>query len=422
MSAPKKQLVYYGWIVVAIGFLACVIAYAPRYNFSIFYVAILNDFGWSREATALAFSINLIVYAISAPISGILFDKFGIRKVVPIGAVLLGLSLVACSRIAAIWQLYLVIGLTAFGSCAVGFVPNLALVANWFSRRRGLAIGILNGGIISGMLLAPIVQYLISTIGWRGTFLVIAGFSAIILAPLVAIFQRQRPEDKGLIVDGIEEGQRIDSKIMANKSASVRSPSPDLALIQVIKTYRFWWVVLMFLFLGLYLYTLLVHQVAYLTDAGYSKTFAAEIVATLGAIALGGGLCTFLSDRYGREIIYTISSVSAFIGLLVLMLIRDNVHPWMPYLYAVFFGFPYGLNTSVMAATAADLFHGKHFGTINGVLMGFFVSGGAIGPWFAGRVFDMSGNYAQVFPLLYFAVFASVVFIWLAAPRKIRKL
>ena len=93
----------------------------------------------------------------------------------------------------------------------------------------------------------------------------------------------------------------------------------------------------------------------------------------------------------------------------------------MPYLYGVVFGFPLGLCSGVALATAADLFQGKHFGAIMGVLVGLLIGGGAIGPWLAGYIFDVTGNYAQAFPLIYFSVFASAVFIWLAAPRKVRK-
>ena len=103
----KKQVIFYGWVIVAVSFVAQIIAYAVRYNFSLFYVAILQDFNWTREATALAFSINLIVYALSAPLAGTLVDRFGIRRLVSIGAVILGLTLIVCSRIQTIWELYL---------------------------------------------------------------------------------------------------------------------------------------------------------------------------------------------------------------------------------------------------------------------------------------------------------------------------
>ena len=422
MSSVKKPIIFYGWIVLALGFLAMMVAYGLRYNFSVFYDAILEDFGWARGATAAALSINLIIYALSAPISGSLADRFGIRKIVPLGAVLLGLALAACNRVSAIWQLYLFVGLTSFGSCAVGFVPHTLVIANWFSRRRGLALGILNAGIIASALLAPGVEYLIATLSWRGAFLVFAGVSAVILAPLAAIFQRQRPEDKGLKADGAGEEstlkeQSISYELIVDKEWALQ----DWTLARAVKTARFWWLAMLFLLWGLYAYTFIVHQVPYLTDAGYTRAFAARIVSIFGALGVAGSVCTFISDRIGREFTFTLASGSALAGVIVIMLIQNTLHPWMPYLYGVLFGFPLGLCSGVALATAADLFQGKHFGAIMGVLVGLLIGGGAIGPWLAGYIFDVTGNYAQAFPLIYFSVFASAAFIWLAAPRKVRK-
>ena len=414
-------MIFYGWIVLGLAFLTMLVAYSLRYNFSVFYVAILEYFGWGRGATAAALSINLVVYALSSPIVGNLVDRLGIRRMIPVGAILLGLALAACSRITAIWQFYLLIAVTAFGSCAMGFVPHMPMIANWFSKRRGLAVGILNAGIVSAAMIAPAIQYLISTLGWQGAFLVLAGISAVIVAPLAAIFQRQRPEDKGLMVDGTIEENTTNKKAALDELVVDKEwASQDWTLARAVKTHRFWWLILMCAFLGLYCYTFMSHQVAYLTDVGYPKTFAAGIVAIFSALAVVGSMCTFISDRLGREVTFTIGSMTTLIGVIVLMLIQSTLYPWMPYLYTIMFGFGFGISTALMAVVSADLFHGEHFGAINGIAMSCFVGGGAIGPWFAGHIFDITGSYAQAFPLMYFSIFASIAFMWLASPRKVR--
>jgi len=420
MNNKKQPLIFYGWIVIGLAFLSMLVAYSLRYNFSVFYGAILEYFGWGRGATAAALSINLVVYALSCPLVGNLTDRFGIRRVVPIGAILLGLALAACSQIAAIWQLYLLIAVTAFGSCAIGFIPHVPVIANWFPKRRGLALGILNAGVTASALLAPAMQYLILILGWQGAFLVLAGIS-VIVAPLAAAFQRQRPEDKGLVVDGTGEESAASQEINLDELVMDKEwASRDWTPARGVKAYRFWWLILMCLFLGLCCYTFLVHHVAYLTDVGYTSTFAAGIVAIFGISATTGGVCTFISDRVGREVTFTIGSMSVLIGIVVLMLTQNTLHSWMPYLYATMFGFGYGICTGLMAVISAELFQGKHFGVINGIVMSCFVVGGAIGPWFAGHIFDVTGSYAQAFPLMYFSICASTVFVWLASPRKVR--
>jgi sugar phosphate permease len=419
MEMEEKRIIFYGWVIVAVSVVALIISYAIRYNFSFFYVAILQDFGWTREATALAFSINLIVFALSTPFAGSLVDRFGIRRLASIGAVILGLSLVAYSRIHTIPGLYFVLALAAIGGAATGFVPHLILITNWFSRKRGLAIGIVNTGILCNMLLAPAIQYLISSFGWRIAILVLAGCAILILAPLAAIFYRTRPEDKGLHVDGLANGPSHENEGRSMSLLNEKTPTSfDLSLLEALGTYRFWSLALMCFFMGFYLYIWMVHQVAYLTDAGYTKTFAAQVVSIVGVLAITGSLCTFISDRLGREMTLTGTSALAIIAFVALTIAQDSTHVWVVFLYAVTYGFSYGLGTCVFASAAADLFQGKNFGAISGTVISCFIAGGAVGPWLAGRIFDIAGSYNPLFPFMYAAIGASLICIWVAAPRK----
>lgn len=415
----KKQVIFYGWVIVAVAFVAQVISYAIRYNFSLFYVAILQDFSWTREASALAFSINLIVYALSAPLAGKLVDRFGVRRLVSIGAVILGLTLIAYSRIQTIHGLYFAVAAAAIGGAATGFVPHITLVANWFSRRRGLAMGIVNAGILSNMLLAPAVQYLISSLGWRAAILMLAGCAVFILAPLAAIFLRTRPEDKGLHVDGLADELSVPDKEGEMSPLNEKEAAfSNLSFLEALGTYRFWCLALMFLFMGFYLYTLLVHQVAYLTDAGYTRAFAALVVSIFGILAVAGSLCTFISDRLGREITLTGSSALSIIALVALTFAQDPTQVWVVFIYAATYGCAYGISSSLLGTVAADLFRGKNFGAIFGTVISGFILGGAVGPWLAGRIFDKAGSYHPLFPYMYVAIGASLICIWVAAPRK----
>jgi MFS family permease len=303
----------------------------------------------------------------------------------------------------------------------MGFVSHAPMIANWFPRRRGLALGILSAGVTMSAIIAPGVQYLISSIGWKGAFLVLAGVSAFIMAPLAAIFQRHRPEDKGLMKDGGDEeissnpDGHSDNLVIDQHWASV-----EWTPVYALKTVRFWWLSLTSIFLGFYCYILLAHQVAFLTDAGYSRAFAAGIVAIFCILGTVSSFCSFVSDYIGREVTFTLSSVCTLIGLVVMMSIKNTHYLGMPYIYALFFGFGYGLCIALIAVISADLFQGRHYGTINGICLSFFVFGGAAGPWLAGYVFDVTGSYDRLFPLMYFSIFASTAFIWLASPRKVR--
>ncbi len=421
MIEQEKKKMYYGWVVLWLGFFTMLVAYSLRYNFSVFYVAILEQFGWGRGETAAGFSVNLVIYALSCPVAGYLIDRFGVRKVVPAGAFLLGITLAICSLMTEIWQFYLIIGVSAFGSCAMGFVPHVPMIANWFRRRRDLALGILSAGITASAIIAPAIQYLITTLGWKGAFFVLGGISAVVVAPVAAIFLRQQPNDNVEANTGPLGPDRSIEEIPADDL--ILDPewaSRGWTFANTVRAPRFWWLILMCVFLGLYTYTFLAHQVAYLIDAGYSKPFAAGVVALFSILATTSSIFAFVSDYLGREVTFTTGSTFCLIGVIILQATQDTHNPWMPYLYASIFGFGFGMTIAMMAVTSADLFQGEHLGAINGMVMACFVTGGAFGPWLAGFIFDITGSYQEVFPIMYLAILASTMFMWLASPRKIR--
>jgi len=423
MVRQGNRRVFYGWVVVWIAFFTMLVAYSLRYNFSVFFVAILEHFGWGRGETAAGFSVNLMVYALSCPIVGHLIDRFGVRKVVPAGALLLGFALAACSLISKIWQFYVIIGASAFGSCAMGYVPHVPMVANWFRRRRGLALGILSAGITASAIIAPLIQYLITALGWKGAFLALGGISAVVVAPAAAIFQRQQPHQNfEAVADQPGNPRQVAELPRSDLTRGLESNSRDWTFTATVRALRFWWLLLMCVFLGLYTYTFLAHQIAYLIDAGYAKPFSAGVVAVFSLLATISSVCAFISDYLGREVTFTIGSVCSLVGVILLHFLGNQLNPWMPYAYAVIFGFGFGLTIALMAVTTSDLFQGRHLGMINGMVMAGFVLGGAIGPWIAGYLYDVTGSYLTTFPLVYVCIAASTGFMWLASPRKIRRI
>ena len=139
--------IYYGWIIVGISFWIMSIDYAIWYAFPLFYVEILNEFGWTRAETALIYSLGAIVYGVGSAVGGMLFDKFGPKKTITFAAVVMAVGLAGCSQVAKIWHFFLFWGgMTSFGVCTAGFVPNVALVSKWFIRRRATAVGIAMAG------------------------------------------------------------------------------------------------------------------------------------------------------------------------------------------------------------------------------------------------------------------------------------
>ncbi|MBM2824349.1 MAG: hypothetical protein HW402_13 [Dehalococcoidales bacterium] len=420
----KKPLFFYGWLVVIISLLTVAISYGIRYSFSVFYVAILREFGWSRADTALVFSINVIVYGVSAPIAGLAIDRFGPRKLLTIGAILLAIATAASSRTSQIWHLYILFGVVAsLGICVTGYVTNAAMVSRWFIKRRGTALGIFALGFAVAFSMSSGVEYLTTQIGWRGSFVAL-GFMALAIAPVIAIFQRLEPKEKGLLPDGESvESTKVTTKLSGSEPLVVdeKWASQEWSLPKALKTRRFWFLFLGSLFAwGLALGLILAHQVAFAVDAGYSRAFGALIFSLYGVCNGLGNLLGFLSDRLGREVTIIIGITLGIAGILMLILNQGSSTPWLMYAYSLLFGLGMGIVSPTFTASVADLFQGKNFGSINGfIVMGFGI-GGAISPWLGGKIFDTLGTYLPAFYFIILALVVAAICMWFAGPRQVR--
>jgi MFS family permease len=408
-----------------VSFVTLFLVVGTRFSLGIFFVAILEEYHWTRGETAGAFSMMMVVHAVFSLAVGVLFDRLGPRKLFPLGGLAIAIGFAACSQIRSIWQLYLFLGgIAAIGVSTLAFVPHMALVPNWFVRRRGTATGIVYAGIGSGQLaLAPLIQGMVSSIGWRAAFLLLAGIILLIVVPLTAIFQRRRPEDMGLHPDGLPPTDPHTRRAPALHSSlhGVPEKADDWTIFDAMRTPRFWLLMVTGAGLGMNLNTLMVHQMAFLTDIGYSKFLGASLLGAVGGLrSLGGLSLGSLSDHLGREVAYSIGSVAAFIGITLLTSMQDTSHAWRLYLFVLMYGLGYGALGPVYASATADLFPGRHLGAILGVLEAGYGLGGAFGAFMAGYLYDQLGHYTVSFSLVLGAIALSCVSLWLAAPRQAR--
>jgi len=426
MPDSKKSWLFYGWVIAVAAFSIVVLGYGMRYGFSVFYVYILQEFGWARANTAGAFSTALMVYGLSAPAVGYLVDRLGPRRVVPLGAIVLALGLGCLSQTKEIWHLYLFFGiLVGLGISMVGNAPFIPVISNWFVRRRGTAMGIYFAGVAGAPAVAPLVEYIISWVGWRNAYLVLAAIIVAVIIPVVTFVIRTRPQDKGLLPDGdtAAAGARQPGNASSTTDALIVNHDwvkTEWTVPSAMKTPQFWGIFLCNFFIGVQINLLYLHQVAHLVDVGFTQAFAASVLGIVGFASMAGNLCGFVSDRIGRERTYTISMVFVAAAIYILISINDASQPAILYAYAILFGFFQGIGTPAIISTHADVFMGKNFGVINGVFLTGFGIGGFIGPFLGGWVFDVFGAYTSAFYLAFALSFASMAMIWLAAPRKIR--
>jgi MFS family permease len=413
---------FYGWVVVAVAFVTMGIGVNARTAFSLLFPPILDEFGWERGITAGAFSFGFLVSAVLSPSLGRLMDRRGPQVVMELGAGLMAVGLMLATLVRQPWHLYATLGvLVGGGSVCLGYTGQALFLPNWFVRRRGLAISIAYSGVgVGSIILLPWVQSLIGRAGWRSACWAMAIVILVVLVPLNLLLRR-RPEDLGLEPDG----DRLVPDTQASRQASnVVDPAwaaVDWTLGRAVGTARFWWIAIGYL-TGLFAwYAVQVHQTKYLVEIGFSPTDAAwalgfvSLAGIPGQIALG-----HLSDRIGREWVWTVGSLGFALCYLMLLLLHDNPTPALLYVMVAAQGMlGYGL-TSVVGAIPAEIFQGRHYGTIFGSLMLASIVGGAIGPWLTGVLHDATGSYTLAFWIAIGCTVVSALAIWLAAPRHVR--
>jgi len=418
----KRPRIFYGWVVLAVAFITLVLGYAIRNTFSVFYPTIVEEFGWGRGSTALMFSISVVVYGLAAPLAGSLVDRFKPRLILSLGGCILGAGVALCSLATSQWQFFLLYGgVSAVGLSLVGWTPLTAIVSNWFTKKRGLAIGILAAGFGGSLVSAPIAQFLISSFGWQIAYIVVGVFPITIIVPLCSFLVRRNPQDKGLLPDGVSQTSPEPRDSNEPQIREGKWTTTTWTLSRAMKTYQFWLLFLIaFCLLGLAEQIAVTHQIYFFRDVGYEPMLAANIYSIFGIVFMLGTLCSFFSDRLGREMVFIPGCLLSAGAVSLLFLIRDTSHLWMPLLFAVCFGLGVGAAGPVFYTAVADLFHGRHFGSILGTITIGFSLGGAIAPWLAGFLHDKTNSYFPTFFILLASLIACAVLMRLIAPSKVR--
>lgn len=409
-QSPGERRYYYGWVIVAVSSLSLLVTFGTRLSFTVFFVALIEEFGWSRANTSLIFSVNMAVFALTSVPAGLALDRWGVRWVFGTGAALLAAGLWLCSRIQNLSQLVLSYGVVVgLGITILGLALQGSLVSRWFYRRRGIAIGLTFAGTGLGTLaLTPAVEYIIGSAGWRQAYMALAAL-AVAGIPVVVIFLRSQPSDMGLFPDG-------DTTSPSPSRQPADSPK-GWTMDQAVRTPAFWLIVLSALGAIGPLRMLTVHQMAAMVGAGYDGLYAASIIGFSGAITAVSFIAFgALSDRVGRRAAYALGS-GALLGAIGLLSRLDAAGgSAVLWLYAVLLGLGEGSRSSLVTAVASDLFPGAAMGAISGAVGSAFGAGAAVFPWLAGWIYDRSGTYEGAFVAAGVAVVVSALTLWLA-PR-----
>ena len=398
-------------LTLAVLGLVLALAYGIWYAYSVFMVVLLQEFGWSRSVLAGAFSVFTLVHGLANPLIGMLCDRVRPERIVTGGGLAFGIALWADSYISTPLELYLCFGVfTAMTVAACGWVPAVIQVQRRFQDRLGFALGIVSSGVGMGMMLVvPLCQVLIETLGWRVAFRVLGVTCAAIIVPS-ALY---------LVLTGSARVAALAADASQKAPGAARPGTRSITISEAARAAPFWLIMSASFFGSLSSQTLHVHQVAFLVDHGIAAMIAASVVGVVGGASvvgkIGGG---WLSDRVDREFVYAGGMTVMVASIAALVLVGAFPTRWGPYGYAVLLGLGYSVTAALTPALSADRFSGEHFGSFVGAVMFASALGSAIGPWLAGWQFDLSGSYST--PFLFSAASASIAgsAVWVA--RRLR--
>jgi MFS family permease len=389
---------FYGWLVVAACFGILFVAYGVQFSYGVFLPAIAAETGWDRTSLSLAFSLYVFVYSALGAASGWCTDRFGPRLVIAAGALLLGGGLLLTSRVDALWQLYLSLGLIAALGMSAIYVPCNATVVRWFVWRRGLALGIASSGHGFGnLLIPPLAGILMAAYGWRATYALLAlvGGAAILLCAFAMV---RDPERLGLHADGVAP-VLTPPRAAQGSSPSTAHPSAEIVwtLASARRTAALWLVIAVFTMTFTVIFLPMVHLVPFALDLGIPPVRAALAVGLIGAGSLAGRLLSgAVSDRLGRQL--TLGSALA-LQALAFAGFWASTGAGPLFASALLFGLATGGTSTLLPAIVGDFFGRLAVGTIFGFVWAIAASAAAFGPLIAGYLYDVTGSYADAFAL-----------------------
>ena len=171
----KSPRVFYGWWIVGACFLISLYTGGVFIlGFTAFFEPIANEFGWSHTQISLAASLRGANMGLLAPLMGFLVDRWGPRRLILGGIILLGFALILLSRVTSLSMFYGTFIIVAFGISALSPTVLISTISNWFRRKAGIATGIMACGFAIGSLLVPVVVRLIDTYDWRAAIYILA--------------------------------------------------------------------------------------------------------------------------------------------------------------------------------------------------------------------------------------------------------
>lgn len=381
---------FYGWYVAlgcGIG-LACGLATVLTYTFGVFVTPLRTEFGWSQTEVFAALFLCVLTMTFVAPFFGLLVDRLGARRVILVGLVLEA-ALVASfyfqdANIFSYYLRYVALAVLGVGTTHIAFTRIIAL---WFDRRRGLALGVTLAGVGIGGFAWPILtQWAIDALGWRSAWLVIAAAIILVGGTIVLLVVRDSPQSMGLLPDG--------DTAVSSRGKAARSGAPGVTLKEALATRHFWIMLLIFLLIGTAVTSIQVHLVPLLVSRGVTPMRAANALSVLAVALLFGRVAAgWLMDRIFAPRV----AIAFLLGPVVaIFLLASGASGWLAFVAGILTGLAAGAEVDVTAYLVSRYFGLQHFSSIYAWYYSAYSLGAGLGPLATANAVDRFGGYTEI--------------------------
>lgn len=396
MNVARRGRFYYGWLIVAVTFVTMLAASGVRAVPSVLILPLEHEFGWARSVVALAVSINLLLFGLCGPFAAAVMERVGMRAMMLVALVVMGLAVIATTQIHTAWQLQLLWGVVVgIGTGALsGWVA--ATVANrWFVERRGLVVGVLTAASATGQLIfLPILASAIEAVGWRLAVLVVAAV-ALLIVPFVALLIRDSPRQIGLL----PYGAKVDDEPVAPQPTA---QNPFVAAIQTLthglRNRDFRLLAGTFFICGASTNGLIgTHLIPNSVEHGMTEVAAASLLAVIGAFDIVGTIASgWLSDRFDNRWLLVWYYSLRGLALLFLPFAYGSGYFGIV-LFVVFYGLDWVATVPPTVRLTADIFGKAQAGRVFAWIFVAHQLGAATVSYAAGQLYDWFGDYRAAF-------------------------
>ncbi len=381
---PNPKIPARAWAVIVGGFAALFCAAGIWHGFGVFFKPLLAEFGVDRTDLSLVTSVAVVTIALCQIIIGQIIKRTGAAQTITLGISLMGVGLILtgfANSPTIVYLTFSTIMAAGYGLASLVSVGNV--IAQWFSRRRGMAMGIAFSGFSAGALVfTPLAQFLILQFSWRAAFWIIGTAFLVVVIPILLLLIRNH--------DSNEEHQNKRSSDVCSKDTTSHIP-PKNAL----RMRTFWLLSGTYFACGFTDFLLFFHFPLFAIGLGIPDQTAANILGVAGGISIAGTIVmAWLSDRWNRALFLFLSYSIRAIGFLILMFSEG---PVSLYIFMVVYGFVMFSSNPITSATTRELYGPKSFGTLYGYLIFFHYVGSFFGPITGGIVYDRFGRYDKAF-------------------------